>query len=60
MNVDLVRRGYAKVLGPDRLDHKKALEEVPPYSRLVSKLLMSEKVRPQLIWSFVTKVSEKV
>ncbi|VDD93986.1 unnamed protein product [Enterobius vermicularis] len=44
VNVDLVRRGYAKVLGPDRLDHKKALEEVPPYSRLVSKLLMSEKI----------------
>ncbi|CAJ0959648.1 unnamed protein product, partial [Mesorhabditis belari] len=44
LNVDLVRRGYARVPAPDHIKHLKALQSVPAYSRLVSKLLMSEKV----------------
>ncbi|TKR93043.1 hypothetical protein L596_007575 [Steinernema carpocapsae] len=44
LNVELVRKGYARVPGPDQGDHLKALQSVAPYSRLVSRLLMSEKV----------------
>ncbi|KAK0424513.1 hypothetical protein QR680_008705 [Steinernema hermaphroditum] len=44
LNVDLVRKGYARVPGPDQPNHLKALQSVAPYSRLVSRLLMSEKV----------------
>lgn len=44
LNVDLVRRGYARVPAPDHPKHLKSLRTVPAYSRLVSKLLMSEKV----------------
>lgn len=44
LNIDLVRRGYAKVLALDQREHYKALQSVPAYSRLISKLIMSEKV----------------
>ncbi|CAJ0586998.1 unnamed protein product, partial [Mesorhabditis spiculigera] len=44
LNVDLVRRGYARVPAPDHNRHLKALQTVPAYSRLISRLLMSEKI----------------
>ncbi|GMR34947.1 hypothetical protein PMAYCL1PPCAC_05142, partial [Pristionchus mayeri] len=44
LNVDLVRRGYARVPPPEHSSHLKALQSVPAYSRLVQRLLMSEKV----------------
>ncbi|VDN52369.1 unnamed protein product [Dracunculus medinensis] len=44
LNIDLVRRGYAKVLALDQREHYKALQSVPAYSRLISKLIMSEKI----------------
>ncbi|GMT14094.1 hypothetical protein PFISCL1PPCAC_5391 [Pristionchus fissidentatus] len=44
LNVDLVRRGYARVPAPEHPSHLKALQSVPAYSRLIQKLLMSEKV----------------
>ncbi|KAF8360446.1 hypothetical protein PRIPAC_87369 [Pristionchus pacificus] len=45
LNVDLVRRGYARVPPPEHPSHLKALQSVPAYSRLIQKLLMSEKVK---------------
>lgn len=44
LNVDLVRRGYARVPAPDHSNHLRALQTIPAYSRLVSRLLMSEKI----------------
>uniref|UniRef100_A0A0N5AFZ9 TNase-like domain-containing protein n=1 Tax=Syphacia muris TaxID=451379 RepID=A0A0N5AFZ9_9BILA len=44
VNVELIRRGYAKVLSLDDPEHQKTLHDVPSYSRLVSKLLMCEKI----------------
>ena len=45
LNVEVVRRGYARVPGPEQVKHLKYLQSVPAYSRLISRLLMSEKVR---------------
>ncbi|CAL2033139.1 unnamed protein product [Caenorhabditis brenneri] len=44
LNVEVVRRGYARVPGPEQVKHLKSLQTVPAYSRLISRLLMSEKV----------------
>ncbi|CAJ0607263.1 unnamed protein product [Cylicocyclus nassatus] len=44
LNIEVVRRGYARVPPPESPRHLKALQTIPAYSRLVSKLLMSEKV----------------
>ncbi|CAD5212850.1 unnamed protein product [Bursaphelenchus okinawaensis] len=44
LNVDLVRKGYAKVYTLDQKQHYDALQTSSAYSRLVTKLLMSEKV----------------
>uniref|UniRef100_A0A1I7XEL7 Transmembrane protein 242 n=1 Tax=Heterorhabditis bacteriophora TaxID=37862 RepID=A0A1I7XEL7_HETBA len=44
LNVEVVRRGYARVPPPEHLRHLKALQTIPAYSRLVSRLLMCEKV----------------
>ncbi|CAP23778.1 Protein CBG02810 [Caenorhabditis briggsae] len=44
LNVEVVRRGYARVPGPEQVKHLKSLQSVPAYSRLISRLLMSEKV----------------
>ncbi|KAF1765320.1 hypothetical protein GCK72_005272 [Caenorhabditis remanei] len=44
LNVEVVRRGYARVPGPEQVKHLKYLQSVPAYSRLISRLLMSEKV----------------
>uniref|UniRef100_A0AC35TKC2 Protein C3orf33 n=1 Tax=Rhabditophanes sp. KR3021 TaxID=114890 RepID=A0AC35TKC2_9BILA len=44
LNQDFVRRGYAKIPSPADQDHVQALGQNPAYSRLVTKLLMSEKV----------------
>uniref|UniRef100_A0A914YSX7 Uncharacterized protein n=1 Tax=Panagrolaimus superbus TaxID=310955 RepID=A0A914YSX7_9BILA len=44
LNVDLVRRGYARVFAPENPIHLKALQHNSAYSRLITKLLTSEKV----------------
>ncbi|CAI2345758.1 unnamed protein product [Caenorhabditis sp. 36 PRJEB53466] len=44
LNTEVVRRGYARVPAPDQTKHLKALQSVPAYSRLISRLLMSEKI----------------
>uniref|UniRef100_A0A0N5BRA5 Protein C3orf33 homolog n=1 Tax=Strongyloides papillosus TaxID=174720 RepID=A0A0N5BRA5_STREA len=44
MNQDFVRKGFAKIPSPNDEKHVASLESVPSYSRLVNKLLMSEKV----------------
>ncbi|VDM51067.1 unnamed protein product [Toxocara canis] len=44
LNVELIRKGYAKVPALTQADHMQALQTVPAYSRLVSRLLLSEKV----------------
>lgn len=44
VNVDLVRRGFARVLPLSSIEHVKALKTNPSYSRLISKLIMSEKI----------------
>ncbi|KHJ80031.1 hypothetical protein OESDEN_20304 [Oesophagostomum dentatum] len=44
LNIEVVRRGYARVPPPESPRHLKALQTIPAYSRLVSRLLMSEKV----------------
>ncbi|EGT36084.1 hypothetical protein CAEBREN_11602 [Caenorhabditis brenneri] len=41
LNVEVVRRGYARVPGPEQVKHLKSLQTVPAYSRLISRLLMS-------------------
>ncbi|ETN79326.1 hypothetical protein NECAME_09902 [Necator americanus] len=44
LNIEVVRRGYARVPPPESPRHLKALQTIPAYSRLVNRLLMSEKV----------------
>ncbi|VDO71719.1 unnamed protein product [Heligmosomoides polygyrus] len=44
LNIEVVRRGYARVPQPESHRHLKALQSIPAYSRLVNRLLMSEKV----------------
>ncbi|CAD5217120.1 unnamed protein product [Bursaphelenchus xylophilus] len=44
LNVDLVRKGYARVYTLDHKTHYDALQSNSAYSRLVTKLLTSEKV----------------
>uniref|UniRef100_A0AC34REV0 Uncharacterized protein n=1 Tax=Panagrolaimus sp. JU765 TaxID=591449 RepID=A0AC34REV0_9BILA len=44
LNVDLVRRGYARVFAPENPIHLKALQTNASYSRLITRLLTSEKV----------------
>ncbi|CAI4221486.1 unnamed protein product [Auanema sp. JU1783] len=44
LNLELIRKGYGRVPAPDHTRHLKSLQSVPAYSRLVNKLLMSEKV----------------
>lgn len=44
LNVELVRRGFARVLPLENVEHSGALKSLPAYSRLVSKLIMSEKI----------------
>uniref|UniRef100_A0A914ZLE7 TNase-like domain-containing protein n=2 Tax=Parascaris univalens TaxID=6257 RepID=A0A914ZLE7_PARUN len=44
LNVELVRKGYAKVPALSQTEHMHALQTIPAYARLVSRLLMSEKV----------------
>ncbi|CAB04226.1 Mitochondrial import inner membrane translocase subunit Tim21 [Caenorhabditis elegans] len=44
LNLEVVRRGYARVPAPDQVKHLKSLQTIPAYSRLISRLLMSEKV----------------
>ncbi|KAI1715804.1 protein C3orf33 [Ditylenchus destructor] len=44
LNVDLVRRGYARVSPPTDSKHMAALQTNSAYSRLISRLLMCEKV----------------
>ncbi|CEF66947.1 Protein C3orf33 [Strongyloides ratti] len=44
MNQDLVRKGYAKIPSPNNKEHINSLEHIPTYSRLINKLLLSEKI----------------
>ncbi|PIO70271.1 hypothetical protein TELCIR_07880 [Teladorsagia circumcincta] len=44
LNIEVVRRGYARVPPPESPRHLKALQSIPAYSRLVNRLLTSEKV----------------
>ncbi|CAB3411482.1 unnamed protein product [Caenorhabditis bovis] len=44
LNIEVVRKGYARVPSPDQHKHLKDLQSIPAYSRLVSRLLMSEKI----------------
>lgn len=44
LNIDLVRKGYAKVYTLDSKPHYDALQQNSAYSRLVTKLLTSEKI----------------
>uniref|UniRef100_A0A7E4V6R4 TNase-like domain-containing protein n=1 Tax=Panagrellus redivivus TaxID=6233 RepID=A0A7E4V6R4_PANRE len=44
LNIDLVRRGYARVFAPHDPIHLKALQHNGAYSRLITRLLTSEKV----------------
>ncbi|PAV84126.1 hypothetical protein WR25_27243 [Diploscapter pachys] len=44
LNLEVVRRGYARVPAVEDPKHLKALQTVPPYARLISRLLLSEKV----------------
>ncbi|VDL81813.1 unnamed protein product [Nippostrongylus brasiliensis] len=43
LNIEVVRRGYARVPPPESPRHLKSLQSIPAYSRLVNRLLMSEK-----------------
>jgi hypothetical protein len=46
LNVELVRRGLARVPSPnENTAHLRALQGNPAYARLISRLLMSEKVQ---------------
>uniref|UniRef100_A0AC35U3N7 TNase-like domain-containing protein n=1 Tax=Rhabditophanes sp. KR3021 TaxID=114890 RepID=A0AC35U3N7_9BILA len=47
VNQDFIRRGYAKIPNPNNNEHVAALEQNPIYSRLITKLLMSEKIANQ-------------
>lgn len=44
LNIEVVRRGYGRVPPPESARHLKALQSIPAYSRLVNRLLMSEKI----------------
>uniref|UniRef100_A0A8R1XNE5 PHB domain-containing protein n=1 Tax=Onchocerca volvulus TaxID=6282 RepID=A0A8R1XNE5_ONCVO len=44
LNVDLVRRGFARVIPLSNPEHVDALKTNSSYSRLMSKLIMSEKI----------------
>ncbi|VDN91194.1 unnamed protein product [Brugia pahangi] len=44
LNVDLVRQGFARVIPLSNPEHVDALKTNPSYSRLMSKLIMSEKI----------------
>ena len=44
LNIDLVRRGYARVFAPEDSVHLKTLQTNSAYSRLITRLLTSEKV----------------
>ncbi|CAD6192460.1 unnamed protein product [Caenorhabditis auriculariae] len=44
LNIEVVRRGYARVPSPDQTRHLNYLQTIPAYSRLISRLLMSEKI----------------
>nr|CDJ98225.1 Unknown [Haemonchus contortus] len=44
LNIEVVRRGYGRVPPPESPRHLKALQSIPAYSRLINRLLMSEKV----------------
>lgn len=44
MNVDLVRKGFARISSPSNKEHVSALQQNASYSRLITRLLTSEKV----------------
>ncbi|EFO19695.2 hypothetical protein LOAG_08798 [Loa loa] len=44
LNVDLVRQGFARIIPLHNSEHVNALKSNPSYSRLMSKLIMSEKI----------------
>ena len=44
LNTELVRKGYARVYGPNDSAHMKALQTNRHYSRLITRLLTCEKV----------------
>ncbi|KAH7704801.1 Protein F32A11.1, partial [Aphelenchoides avenae] len=44
LNLELVRRGYARVYPPEHPSHLKALQSNASYSRLITRLLTSEKI----------------
>ncbi|KJH48056.1 hypothetical protein DICVIV_05851 [Dictyocaulus viviparus] len=44
LNIEVVRRGYARVPPPESPRHLKALQSIPAYSRLINRLLMCEKI----------------
>ena len=44
LNVELVRKGYARVFGLDNPAHKTALQSNTNYSRLITRLLTVEQV----------------
>ncbi|VDL76141.1 unnamed protein product [Nippostrongylus brasiliensis] len=54
LNIEVVRRGYARVPPPESPHHLKSLQSIPAYSRLVNRLLMSEKVSPVKLDVFFT------
>uniref|UniRef100_A0A915PYW8 Band 7 domain-containing protein n=1 Tax=Setaria digitata TaxID=48799 RepID=A0A915PYW8_9BILA len=44
LNVDLVRRGFARVISLTNPEHLETLKTSYPYARLISKLILSEKI----------------
>uniref|UniRef100_A0A914CU85 Uncharacterized protein n=1 Tax=Acrobeloides nanus TaxID=290746 RepID=A0A914CU85_9BILA len=44
LNIDLVRRGYARVYPPDHPLHLQAIQANASYSRLITRLMTSEKI----------------
>lgn len=44
MNVDLIRKGFARIPSPTNEEHVNALQQNANYSRLITRLLTSEKV----------------
>ncbi|KAM3719599.1 Protein C3orf33 [Dirofilaria immitis] len=57
LNVDLIRRGFARVISLSNPEHVDALKTNPSYSRLISKLVMSEKIADRRglgLWTYDT------
>lgn len=44
VNLDLIRHGFACIVSLNNPEHLDALKTNPSYSRLISKLVVSEKV----------------